>query len=156
MSTSTGKDDKPKSADPPEQKLGDTPVLPWEMPTPEEKAQAKSVRRALKEAIENVDSPEKADEVINELEAATTNQTVTDIKQTQPPVPTPASAARQVETAAQTAPEGKKTEQVLNATAEVIAASDKHEREVVSEAVQEVLNPEQQGSAATVVDVQKR
>src|SRR5258708_3608142 len=35
----------------PEQKLGDTPVAPTEMPTPAEKAKARPVRRALEQAV---------------------------------------------------------------------------------------------------------
>ena len=60
MGTSNEKEQKPKSTNPPKQKLGDTPVPPWEMPTPEEKEQAKPIRRALKDAVAKVDSPEKA------------------------------------------------------------------------------------------------
>jgi hypothetical protein len=156
MGTTSDKDKKPKSTNPPEQKLGDTPVPPWEMPTPEEKAQAKPVRRALKEAIQKVDSPEKAEEVIEELEAETAGQKTADVEQAHPPATTPARAAQRVEKAAQTAPESKKTEEVLKATAQTLVTADKRQREVVSEAVQEVLNPEQQGAPPTVVDEQKR
>ncbi len=84
MGTSTDKDKKPKPTNTPEQKLGDTPVPPWEMPTPEEKAQAKPVKRALKKAIGRVDSQEKADEVIDHLEVANAGKTVADVEQTQP------------------------------------------------------------------------
>ena len=156
MGTSNEKEQKPKSTDPPEQKLGDTPVPPWEMPTPEEKEQAKPIRRALKDVVARVDSPEKAEEVIEKLEASTADQKVKDVKETQAPPATPASAARQVEKAAQVAPDEKKTEKVLKTTARVLAAADKHQREVVSEAVQEVLNPEQQGAAPTVANEQER
>jgi len=155
MSASTNKK-KPKSTKLPEQQLGDTPVPPWEMPTPEEKAQAKPIRRALKEAVAKVDSPHKAEEVIKKLETKAADQTVTDVQQTQPPPATPASAAHQVEKAAQTAPKSKKTEKVLDATAHVLATQDKRQREVVSEAVQEVLNPGQQGAAPTVENAQQR
>src|SRR6266545_1496216 len=151
----TAKNKKKKPTKPPEQKLGDTPVAPWEMPTPEEKVQAKPVRRALKEAISKVDSQEKADEVIGELEETTAGQTAAEIEQTQPPPPTPAAAARQVEKAAEAAPESKKPQEVLEATARVLATPEKRQREVVSEAAQEVLNPEQQG-APTVADPEKR
>lgn len=156
MSTSSDKDKKPRSTNPPEQKLGDTPVPPWGMPTPEEKAQAKPVRRALKEAIKEVDSPQKADEVIDDLETATAGQTTADVEQAQPPATTPAAAAQQVKEAAQTAPESKKTEKVLEATAQALVTPDKRQREVVSEAAQEVLNPQQQGAAPTAADEQKR
>lgn len=153
------KDDSEKKLKPtnlPEQKLGDTPVPPWEMPTPEEKAQAKPIRRALKDAISKVDSPEKADEVIDELETVTAGQTTKEVEDTESPPATPATAARQVEKAALTTPEEKETEKVLETTARVLTTSDKHQREVVSEAVQEVLNPEQQGAPPTVTNVQER
>src|SRR5215213_265570 len=156
MDTSEEKDKKPKSASTPEQKLGDTPVPPWEMPTPEEKVQAKPIRRALKEAIANVDSPEKAGQVIDGLETGAANQTLQNVQQTEAPATSSASAAQQVQAAAQTAPEEKKTENILDATARVLATSDKHQREVVSEAVQEVLNPQQQGATPTVTSEQQR
>ena len=156
MGTSNDKEKKSKPSNPPEQKLGDTPVPPWEMPTPEEKEQAKPIRRALKKAVAKVDSPEKAEQVIENLEASVADQKLKDVKQTQPPPATPASAARQVEKAAQTAHGEKKTEKVLKTTARVLATGDKHQREVVSEAVQEVLNPQQQGAASTVANEQER
>ncbi|RPI93338.1 MAG: phosphatase PAP2 family protein [Chloroflexi bacterium] len=149
-------DKKPKPSDPPEQKLGDTPVPPWEMPTPEEKAQARPVKRALKEAIADVDSPEKAEEVIDDLEAETADQTAAEVEQTQPPTATPASAARQVKKEAETAPDGKKTEKVLEATARALTTPDKRQREVISEAAQEVFNPEQQGAVPTVAEEPQR
>ena len=156
MTTSDEKEQKPKSTRLPEQKLGDTPVPPWEMPTPEEKEQAKPIRRALRDAVSRVDSPEKAEEVIDKLEASAAGQTMEEVKQTQTPPATPASAARRVEKAAQSVPDEKKTEKVLKTTAKVLASADKHQREVVSEAVQEVLNPKQQGAPPTVADEQER
>ena len=92
MGTSKKKEQKPKQSNPPEQKLGDTPAPPWEMATPEEKEQAKPIRRALKEAVAKVDSPEKAEKVIEKLEASTADQKVEDVTQAQPPLPTPARA----------------------------------------------------------------
>jgi undecaprenyl-diphosphatase len=156
MSNSTDKDKKSKSTKLPEQELGDTPVPPWEMPTPEEKAEAKPVRRALKEAIANVHSPEKADEIVDDIESATADQTATEIEKTQPPAPTPASVARRVEKAAQAAPKSKKTEKVLEATARALTTPDKRQQEVLSEAIQEVFNPEQQGATPTVRSEQQR
>lgn len=156
MVDSTHKKKKPKSSKAPEQKLGDTPVPPWEMPTPEEKTQAKPIRRALREAVAKVDSPEKAEEVIERLETKAADLTVKDVEQTQPPHTTPASAAHEVEKAAQTAHGKKKTEKVLETTARVLTSPDKHEREVISEAVQEVLNPEQQGAAPTAGSPEQR
>jgi len=156
MPDSKKKDKEIKTTNPPEQKLGDTPVAPWDMPTPEEKEQAKPIRRALKKAVAKVDSPEKADKVIEDLEVAAAGETAKDVQQTQPEAATPATAARQVEKAAKQAPKGKKTEQVLETTARVLTTPDKRQREVVSEAVQEVLNPEQQGAPPTVESAEQR
>ena len=156
MGTSNDKEKKPKPTNPPQQKLGDTPVPPWEMPTPEEKEQARPIRRALKEAVAKVDSPEKAEEVIEKLETSTADQKIKDVEKAQPPPATPASAARQVQKAAQAAPDEKKTEKVLKTTARVLATADKHQREVVSEAVQEILNPQQQGAPPTVANEKQR
>lgn len=156
MSPSKNKDKKTESTKLPEQKLGDTPVPPWEMPTPEEKAQAKPIRRALKEAVAKVDSAEKADKVIEKLETKAADQTAEEVNQTQPSPATPGSAAHQVEKAAQTASGTKKTEKVLDTTARILTTPDKRQREVVSEAAQEVLNPEQQGAAPTVENAQQR
>jgi membrane-associated phospholipid phosphatase len=157
MGTSDDKDKKPKPTHTPEQKLGDTPVPPWEMPTPEEKAQAKPVKRALKKAVARVDSQEKADEVIDHLEAANAGKTVADVEQTEPAAGvTPKETAQKVEKAAETAPKGKRVEKALETTAQVLATPDKRQREAVSEAVQEVLNPEQQGAVPTVDNVQQR
>jgi membrane-associated phospholipid phosphatase len=155
MPDSTNRDKKKKS-ETPEQKLGDTPVAPWDMPKPEEKAQAEPIRRALKKAVAKVDSPEKADKVIEDLEAANHSKTTKDVEQAQPATATPASAAQQVEKASKQAPKGKKTEQVLETTARVLTTPDKRQREVVSEAVQEVLNPRQQGVPPGSADAQQR
>jgi undecaprenyl-diphosphatase len=148
-------DKKPKSSDTPEQKLGDTPVPPWEMPTPEEKAQAKPVKRALKDALHEVDSPEKAEQVIEELESDAADQTVVEVEQKQPSASLPASA-RQVKAAAETALEEKKTEKTLEAAARAIASPDKRQREAISEAAQEVFNPQQQGAAPTAAEEPQR
>src|SRR5258706_709758 len=146
---------KPKPKSPPEQKLGDTPVAPWDMPTPEEKAQARPVRRALKEAVSEVNSQQKADQVIGKLEKAAGDKTATQVEKTQPSVTTPANAGQQVQEAVQTVPPSKKTEKVLEATAQALTTQDKRTREAVSEAAQEILNPEQQGAPA-VADSQQR
>lgn len=156
MVKTTGKEQKQKSIDPPEQKLGDTPVLPWEMPTPEEKQDAKPVRRALKDAVKKIDSQEKADEVIEDLEEAAANRTVAEVEKSEPPVATSKEAAQKVQAAAKSAPKAKKTEEVFEETARVLAASEERPKEVVSEAVQEVINPEQQGSEPTVTDSRRR
>lgn len=157
MGNSKEKDQKRKSNDPPEQKLGDTPVPPWEMPTPEEKKEAKPVRRALVDAVEKVDSQEDADVVIEDLEQSAGDKTVTDVKETEQPIETTAEAAQKVQAAKRAAPDDtEETEEVLEETARVLVASDERTKEAVSETVQEVLNPEQQGAQPTEMDARRR
>ena len=156
MTKSTDKSAKKRTKNPPEQKLGDTPVPPWEMPTPEEKQDVKPVRQALKKAVSKIDSQEKADEVIAKLETAAADKTASDVKKEQTPVKTPAKAAQKVQTAAKSASETEQSKQVLETTAKVLAAADKRPKEAVAEAVQEVINPEQQGAAPTVTTERER
>jgi undecaprenyl-diphosphatase len=156
MTKSTDKGTKKRTNNPPEQKLGDTPVPPWEMPTSEEKQAAKPVRQALKKAVSNIDSQEKADEVIEKLESAAADKTATQVRKTQTPVETSAKAAQKVQTAAKSASDTEQAKKVLETTAKVLTAADKRPKEAVSEAVQEILNPEQQGAAPTVTTERER
>jgi undecaprenyl-diphosphatase len=151
----TTPDEAAQPAKPPEQKLGDTPVAPWNMPTPAEKAEAKPVRRALREALAEVDSQEKADQVVSELAAAAAGQKITEVAKNQPTPATSTEAAQQVAQASQAAPTGDTAATVLNETARVITAAQGREQEVVAQATQEVLNPEQQG-APTVAEQAQR
>ena len=156
MTESTDKTTKKQAKNPPEQKLGDTPVPPWKMPTPEEKEEAKPVKKALKEAISKVDSQEKADQVIDKLASKTAEKTATDVQKTQAPVVSPADGAQKVQKAAKSASGTKKTEKVLETTAKVLATAEGRPNEAISEAVQEVISPEQQGAAPAVTNAPER
>ncbi|MGE5249293.1 MAG: phosphatase PAP2 family protein, partial [Bacteroidota bacterium] len=107
--------------------------------------------------MKKVDTEEKADRVISHLEAATAGTKAADVAKEEPPAATPAEAAGKVEQAAESAQGTKKTEKVLETTARVLVTpADKRQKEVVSEAAQEVLNPQQQGAAPTVTDETQR
>jgi undecaprenyl-diphosphatase len=73
-------------------------------------------------------------------------------------VETPAKAAQKIQKAARSASDTdtERAEKVIETTAKVIAAADKRPKEAVSEAVQEALNPEQQGVAPTAATEQER
>ena len=116
------------------------------MPTAEEKTAVKPLRRTLRDALTEIDSPEKADMVIEEMAAQTADQTVRTVAKTEPSPPTIEAAAEQVKRAGESAPPGEKAQTVLTETARTIAATTGHEREVVAQATQEILNPEQQGA----------
>ncbi len=157
MNPPTNRKKKPKKPkDLPDQKLGDTPVPPWQMPTPEEKKQAKPVKRALKEAVSTVDSQEEADEVIEKLESAAGEQEAEDVKQAEAPTESPAQAAQKLEEEVESAPEEKKAEKAIKETAKVLASAEGREQEIISEAAQEVMNPQQQGVTPTVEDERQR
>ena len=147
---------KEKPPNSPEQELGDTPVAPWQMPTPEEKAEVRPVRRALKEAVKKVDTPEKADKVVAHLEAAAAGKTAEEVKKTEAPPATPAQAAEEVKQAAEQTTGTEKTEKVIETTARALTAGDSHHKEVVAEAAQEALNPEQEGAPPEVEDEAER
>ena len=145
---------KDQATDPetaPQQKLGDTPTPPWEMPTPEQKEAAKPVRRALRDALQEIDSPEKADAVVEELKAATQGVTAADAAASQPTPASTKQAAKQVEKAGKVAPDGETAQTVLAETARVLTAADKPQREAVAQAAQEVFNAQQQGAETPAV-----
>jgi undecaprenyl-diphosphatase len=150
-----GKSAKDTNQPAPEQQLGDTPTPPWQMPTPEQKAEAKPMRRALRDALSEVDSPEKADAVIQDLKAATAGLKVEDVAGAQPAPATTSEAAAKVVQAEKGAPAGKTAEAVLAETAAVLTAAKKPEREAVSQAAQEIFNAKQQGGPTPVAPEQQ-
>ena len=144
---STDKLKKKRTKNPPEQKLGDTPVPPWEMPTPKE--EARPVKRALKKAVSSINSQEKADEVIEKLETAAAG------KNHGRRAKIPSASAHSGQSRAKgskrqpsSASDTEQAKKVIETTARVIAAADKRPKETVSEAVQEVISPGTTGRGA--------
>jgi undecaprenyl-diphosphatase len=145
---------KPKvpEAEQPKQKLGDTPAAPWEMPTPEEKAAAEPVKKALDEALEKVTTPEAADKVVENLEAAFAGQKTVDVAPKPKTEPEKVEAksvtavAASVKDAADSAPASLKPERVIAEAAIQTEQAQGPAKEAAAEAVQEVLNPQQQGA----------
>jgi membrane-associated phospholipid phosphatase len=152
---SSAPEDPKKGAPPPEQQPGDTPVPPWKMPTAEEKEAAKPVRRALRKALSEVDSPEKADAVLDELAAATAGTRESDVAKAEPKPASTEEAAQRVEAAAEQATDGNAAPAVLAETARVLASATGREREAVAEAAQEIFNAEQQGAPAAGEQVER-
>ncbi|HEX9019137.1 MAG TPA: phosphatase PAP2 family protein [Anaerolineaceae bacterium] len=158
-------------AGPPKVQPGDTPAAPWQMPKPEEKAQAEPVRQALEQATAQIDTPEKADQAaqkLEELAGSATNGDVEQAKKPQQPGTVServAESSQRVEQAA--APEGSSSghpaevatagsataeaaataaaQGIAQATKEAVTSSGR-EREAIAEATQETLNPDQQGA----------
>jgi membrane-associated phospholipid phosphatase len=145
------------SQEPPQDQPGDTPTAPWEMPTPQEKAKAEPVRQALDQAAAQVDSPEKADQVARRLEELAGSATTGDVEGTrrpqanQPETPAQVSdkvaeSSQRVEQASKEAPPAEKAADGIAQAAKEVITSSGRERETLSEATQETLNPEQQGA----------
>jgi undecaprenyl-diphosphatase len=147
---------QPEQPPPPEQQLGDTPVAPWEMPTPAEKAAAQPVREALQEALNEVDSPAKAEQVLDELESTIAEETVGDVVDSAPAPASATEAAQQVQEVVESAPSGECAAAVLKETARVVSGTQGREREVIAEAAQEILNPQQQGEPAAAQEKQRK
>ncbi len=129
-----------------------TPIAPSEKPTPAEKAKAQPAARALEQGIAQVNSPEKANQVTGRLEELAGSATTEDVERSaQPEKPGKVSdqveeSSQRIEQAAKSAPPGEKAAEGIAQAAREITASPGPERKALSEAVQEALNPEQQGS----------
>jgi undecaprenyl-diphosphatase len=126
------------------------------MPTPEEKKETRPVKRALKKAVDKIDSQEKADEVIDNLTTEAAGKTEADVQKSHATVQTPDKAAQKVEKAAKSSSGTQQAANVIETTARVIATAEKRPKEAVSQAVQEVINPEQQGAKPTVTSERER
>lgn len=124
--------------------MGDTSVTPWNKPNAEQKAEAQPVRDELKQALDEVDSPEKAAEVVRKLEEIAGHQTGTDVAQAHSTPASSTEAAQQVTQASAAAPPSEKSADVIAEAARVVTAANGREREAVAQAVQEVFNPNQQ------------
>lgn len=129
----------------PSKKSGATPTTPLTMPSSDEKMAAEPVRQAIYDALLKVDSPEKADETVRQLEENAAGQRTSEIAQTQSPASLD-SAAKSVEKTGQAVPDSEKAASVLAQTARVIAKTKGRDSEAVAQAAQDVLNPELHGT----------
>lgn len=144
--------------------MPDQPSKPTEKPTaplPNAKTLAEEqatqpVREALEEALSEVDSPEKAEEVIAGLEARSGAKTAGDVQQARPKTNSPEQAAQDVQHAKAAAPEGQKAQEVLAETAKAVTTSAGRDREVLSQTAQEVFNPAQQGETDSAAAAPRR
>ena len=130
---------------------GDTLAAPGGKPTPEEKAKAEPVRRALEQATAQVDSPEKASRVAERLEELAGSATTGEVEQAdQSGKPATISArvaesSRRIEQATSSAPPVEKAAHGIAQAGKEITASSGREQAALAEATQETLNPNQQG-----------
>ena len=130
---------------------GETPAAPGGKPTPEEKAKAEPVRRALEQATAQVDSPEKASRVAEQLEELAGSATTGEVEQAdQSGKPATISArvvesSRRIEQATSSVPSGEKAAHGIAQAGREITASPGRAQAALAEATQETLNPDLQG-----------
>lgn len=153
------KPSQPVAADPahaPEQSLVDTPAAPWERPAPAQKAAAQPVKDALAGVLAEVETPEDAEGVLDQLEAAVGNATVGAVTTGAPPNRTVDEAAGEVKRVSDRATGQQNAAEVLAETARAVETTTGLAREALAEAAQEALNPEQQGALPTEAYVRRR
>lgn len=135
----------------PKNQPGDAPSAPWEKPKPEEKAKAEPVRRVLDQATARIDTPEKANQVAEQLEALAGSATTGEIQQARPPEKHSkvsdkvAESSQRIEQAAKSAPLGEKAANGIAQAAREITTRAGRGRAALAEATQETLNPDLQG-----------
>lgn len=119
-------------------------VPPWNPPTPEEKQPARPLKHALKKALAEVDSPEKAEEVAEKIETATEDKEAAEILEETPPPDSIEEAARKVERVAETSPEEDTTKKTLTEAAKQVMTAKGRDQEVLSDVVHEAASPAQE------------
>jgi undecaprenyl-diphosphatase len=102
------------------------------------------VKRALEDALAEVDSLEKAEQVVSDLERAAVGKTTGDVMPDKPTAP--AQAAQQVAQADAAATPQETTKEVLLETARAVVSTDAKGQKAISDATAEVMNPQQQGT----------
>jgi undecaprenyl-diphosphatase len=113
------------------------------------------LRATLHQMLDTVDSPEKADAVIDSLlTAAEQEQAVATVAESAPPQDAATAAAHVA--AVDAAIEGETPPETLLAeSARAVIATQGKEREAISESVQAVFNPQQRGGAPTEQEPQR-
>ena len=109
--------------------------------TPEELQAKEDTKSALKQAIAQVDSPQKAEQVVSALEARAGARKEVEVAERTPTPQDAQAAASAIQQAAAT-PADQKPEQVITETAKQIAAAEQPEEQVIADAVREAVNPE--------------
>jgi undecaprenyl-diphosphatase len=122
----------------------ETPPHPWTEPSPEAKAAAEPAKTAVEAALQEIKTPEQADQVAAEVIAAASGTTEKQLREEGGAAPDPAQA---IQEAAGT-PGSQKAPATLIEAAKQVAGSSGETREALEQALQQATNPEQQGVTA--------
>jgi undecaprenyl-diphosphatase len=101
------------------------------------------VKRALEDALAEVDSPEKAEHVARELEEAAKDKTAGDVMPAKPKAPE--QAAQEVAQVDAASSPQETTKEVLIETAKAVVSTDAQGQQAISDAATTVMNPQLQG-----------
>src|SRR5262249_19023283 len=115
---------------------------PWVEPSPEAKAAAEPAKEAVKTALQEIKTPEQAEQVAAEVVAAASGTTEKELREHGAGAPDPAQAIQ----AAASTPGSEKAPVTLVEAAKQVAGSSGETREALEQALQEVTNPEQRGA----------
>lgn len=121
--------------------------------SPEAKARAAPAKKAVKKAIRDITTPEQAQQVAETMLTAASGTTERDIREATPAEPEPGQKIKEV--AAATPPGAEKASATLLTAAEQVAGSTGETREALEQALQAVLNPEQQGKREPELEQQR-
>jgi len=122
----------------------ETPPHPWTEPSPEAKAAAEPAKTAVEAALQEIKTPEQADQVAAEVIAAAAGTTEKQVREEGGSAPDPAQAIQ----AAANTPGSQKAPATLIEAAKQVASSSGETREALEQALQQATNPEQQGVTA--------
>ncbi|HEU5099107.1 MAG TPA: phosphatase PAP2 family protein [Roseiflexaceae bacterium] len=142
----TAPDQKPNTPEPTTDadELLESAPHPWAAPSPEAKAAAEPAKEAVKQALQEIKTPEQAERVAAEVSAAASGTTEKQVREQGGAAPDPAQAIQ----AAASTPGTEKAPATLVEAAKQVAGSSGETREALERALQEVTNPEQQGTGA--------
>lgn len=123
---------------------------PWQKPDEETRAAAEPIEKELEDAIADIDTPDKAMAVVDELLNRTSEEDTTEIDTSvdkEAPAPDQVKMAADAIKAAcdKTSGDVNEAAAIIEAAAKEAAALEGEPYEAITEAIQEVTNPELQG-----------
>jgi membrane-associated phospholipid phosphatase len=123
---------------------------PWQKPDEETRGAAEAIEKELEEALADIDTPEKALALVDELLKETAEKTAADVDvdvdKDAPPPDQAKMAADAIKAACDNASSDvDEAKAIIEAAAKEAAALEGEPYEAIAEAIQEVTNPELQG-----------
>ena len=115
---------------------------PWDQPSPEARAAAEPAKDAVRAAVEQIRTPEQAEQVARELTQEASGVTEKELREQIPAAADPAQAIQQ---SGQQANGPEQAKETLAEAARQVATSSGETREALEQALVQATNPEQAG-----------